>query len=168
MKTLNIVTAILLNIKSFGSDPFSIYDITKSIRLDVADESYELSDFGDLVEHETVKENFLELLENGLLDSYTVSHNPAGYREYQVNDGSSPSPQQTATVQPLTNIPTDVQLIIYKYMKNTGPVTMKQIQSRLKGHSYTCKDIKEFLEKINLIDTNSKNYPDSQKFTVAI
>ncbi len=179
-----MTTAVLLAIKSFGTTKFSIYNITKEIRGSINNGDYELFVYGDDVEHDTVKEHFLELLNGGILDGVNETHNPNGYREYQFGivcpttipqANASPTDtlkaKTTAVVQAAmasTVIPTDVQLKIYDYLKNNSPVTTKQIQSRLKGHPYTCKDIYEFLDKINLIDPNSKNFPDSAKFTVAI
>jgi hypothetical protein len=178
MKTIQTTTAILIAIKSFGTTKFSIWDITKVIRKNLNDIVYLLdtSYQENYVYHDDVKELFLELLENGILEGVNETHNPNGYREYQfgVASPTTITPAQstpTAVVQTAmasTNIPVDVQKKIYSYLKNNGAVTTKMIQSRLKGYPYTCKDIYEFLDKINLIDPNSKNYSDSQKFTVAI
>jgi hypothetical protein len=177
MKQISTTTAILLAINTFGDSPFSIYDITRAIRKNVKDGEYELRYEFDNVEHDYIKDYFTELLDAGLLDHYYARNNPLGYREFcktipNTNTPVAPtSPTPTAVVQAAmatTNIPVDVQKKIYSYLKNNGQVTTKMIQSRLKGHPYTCKDIYEFLDKINLIHPNSKNFPDSAKFTVAI
>jgi len=181
MKTISMTVAILLAIKEFGNDVFSIHDITKNIRKNLNDSVYQLRYMFDQVDHNDVKDYFTELVDSGLLDDYYVRYNPSGYREYSKN-GSTSSPvnnPQTTHTQVIprntvpaapstTKIPTDVQVIVYKYMKNNGPVTMKQIQSRLKGHPYTCEDIAQFLDKINLIDPVSKILPYSRMSTVAI
>lgn len=180
MKQISTTTAILLAINEFGDNPFSIYNITKSIRKSVRDETYELRYYFDDVEHDSVKSYFLELVDSGLLDDYYVRNNPNGYREYCKTIlnviPSSTVPRKTldvtSTVQnamSTTVLPTDVQLKIYTYLKGRGySATMKQIQSRLKGHSYTCQEIKDFLDKINLIDPNSATLPSSLSWTVKI
>jgi hypothetical protein len=176
MKHISTTTAILLAINEFGDNPFSIYNITKSIRKSVRDGAYELRYYFDDVEHDLVKDYFLELIDNGLLDHYYVRNNPNGYREYSktipnvIPKATIPDP--TAVVQnamATTILPKEVQLKIYTYLKGRGySATMKQIQSRLKGHSYTCQEIKDFLDKINLIDPNSATLPTSQTWTVKI
>lgn len=180
MKTIQTTTAILMAIKSFGAKKFSIWDVTKEIRIKLLNFEYELDrDYNENnVYHEDVKELFLELLENGILEGIDETHNPSGYREYQFGVASPTTipPQSTNgsitnTVQVAmtsTTIPVDVQKKIYSYLKTHGVVTTKQIQSRLKGHPYTCKEIYEFLNNIKLISDNADNLPVSQKFTVAI
>lgn len=179
MKTIQTVTAILMAIKSFGTTKFSIYDITKEIRKNLSDSNYLLdtSYQENYCYHEDVKELFLELLENGILDGVNETHNPNGYREYQFGLASPATIPQaqttpTAVVQTAmtsTNIPVDVQKKIYSYLKNNSPVTTKQIQSRLKGHPYTCKDIYEFLNNINLMkDSDTSTLPVSYRFTKII
>ena len=172
MKTMTMTTAVLLAIKSFGTTPFSIYNITAEIRDNVNSSRYELAIFEDDVNHEDVKEHFQELVDNGLLDDYYTNYNPAGYREFCTVDPTLSNPVASVNIPAAvanTTIPTDIQLKIYKYLKNRGPATMKQIQSRLKGQPYTCKDIYDLLNNIGLIDPNSSQYDStSQKFTVAI
>lgn len=181
MKQISTITAIFMAINEFGDNSFSIHDITKFIRKNVADGNYELRWYLDKVEHNTVKEYFLELIEFDLLNDYNIRNNPNGFREFYKNVPNVLPNAITPVTQPVvtpttivqnainsTVIPTDVQLKIYKYLKNNGNVTTKMIQSRLKGHPYTCKDIYEFLNNIQLIDTTSDTLPVSQRFTVAI
>ena len=176
MKTISATIAILLAIKEFGDTPFSIWNITKNIRKNVRDGGYELEDWGDDVEHDMVKENFIKILDSSLLDDYYVHNNPNGYREYSKNIinqlPTATIPDPTSVVQSAmatTVLPKDVQLKIYSYLKGRKySATMKQIQSRLKGHNYTCQELKDFLNKINLIDPQSLDYPTSQAWTVRI
>jgi len=180
MKQISTTTAILLTINEFGNTPFSIYDITKSIRQNVRDKNYTLRYEFDNVEHDMVKDHFMELVDNGLFDDFYVRSNPNGYREFSKTIPtvipSSTVPRKTLDVTTkvqnamnTTVLPTDVQLKIYTYLKGRGySATMKQIQSRLKGHSYTCQEIKDFLDKINLIDPVSTTLPTSQAWTVKI
>jgi hypothetical protein len=173
MKTITVTTAILLTLKEFVNDTFSIHDVTKNIRKNVRNGEYELVDYVDSVPHDLVKTHFLELIDNGLLDNYYVRNNPNGYREYCLNptfDSVQPATADPTTVvqnaMATTVLPTDVQLKIYAYLKNNGPANMKRIQSRLKGYNYTCQEIKDFLDKINLIDPASSVNPPSQAYTV--
>jgi hypothetical protein len=175
MKQISTTTAILLAIKEFGDNPFSIYNITKTIRKNVRDGEYELRYDFDNVEHDAVKGYFVELVDNGLLDDYYVRNNPNGYREFAKSiptnvPNTSPVDPNTIVQNAMatTVLPTDVQVKIYNYMKNNGPVSMKRIQSRLKGYKYTCAEIKDFLDKINLVDPQSTAYPTSQVWTVKI
>lgn len=176
MKQISTTTAILLTINEFGNTPFSIYDITKSIRQNVRDKNYTLRYEFDNVEHDMVKDHFMELVDNGLFDDFYVRSNPNGYREFSKNVpnviAKSTTPDPTMVVQnamATTVLPKEVQLKIYTYLKDRGySATMKQIQSRLKGHSYTCQEIKDFLDKINLIDPVSTTLPTSQAWTVKI
>lgn len=172
MKQISTTTAILLAINTFGDSPFSIYDITKTIRKNVGDGEYELRyDFD--VEHDNIKDYFTELVDEGLLDGYYVKYNSGGYREFCKNPTTITQAQTTPTAMvqaamATTNIPVDVQKKIYAYLKNNGAVTTKQIQSRLKGHPYTCSEIFDFLNKIRLIDPNTVTSPVSQRVTLAI
>lgn len=180
MKQIHTITAILLAVKEFGTNKFSIWEITNKIRQHLNDGDYELL-YGDnsrtYIHHHENKECFKELWDNGLLDNYDKSFNSQGYREFQLNDDTDNlndglrSPPVKMTVDDIANacnasgIPTDVQKKMYSYIKNNGPVTMKQIQSRLKA-PYTCEQIKDFLSKIYLIDPNTSSNPNSQVKTV--
>jgi len=164
-----------LAIAEFGDNPFSIWNITKTIRKNVRNGEYELKHYLDDVPHDMVKEYFTELLDGGILNDYYVRNNPSGYREFAktmpTNVPSTTPVDPTTIVQSAmatTVLPTDVQVKIYNYMKNNGPVSMKKIQSRLKGYNYTCSEIKDFLDKINLVDPQSSAYPTSQAWTVRI
>jgi hypothetical protein len=188
MKQIQLITAILLTIKEFGTDKFSIYNITENIRDHLNMGDYEVTEDGRYssnLTHQEVKDSFEELYNNGLLSNYDKSFNSQGYREYQLNDvfdanldddldddlvgiPATPSPV-ILTMDKIKNacvssgIPFDVQKKMYFYIKNNGPVTMKQIQSRLKG-PFTCSQLLDFLSKINLIDTNTTlNYPSHVK-----
>jgi hypothetical protein len=186
MKKIQLMTAILLAIKEFGTDKFSIYNITANIRDHLNMGDYEVVEDGRYssnLTHQEVKDSFEELWDNGLLTPYyDKSFNSQGYREYQLSaifrddidlsdlvDGDIKSPPVKLTADDIKNacassgIPFDVQKKMYSYIKNNGPVTMKQIQSRLKA-PFTCSELKDFLSKINLIDTNtSHDYPSYVK-----
>lgn len=176
MKTLKITTAILLAIKGFGTSQFTIYDITRTIRNDTSSGAYEVYSYGDDIDHDMVKEEFMELWVNGVLGGILLSYNPSGYREYQWVGANQPQPPQTTmtpttvvqTAMATTSIPKDVQVKIYAYLKNNGPATMKQIQSRLKGYSYTCQEIRDFLQVLNLIEPQTTVLSVSQQATVKI
>lgn len=160
-----------MSIKSFQNDKFSIWNITSKIRDDVQTLKYDLTETGASVYHDDVKEAFSELLENDILEFHTVSNNTHGYREYQlngdVNTPATPIPDIKA-ISVASTIPKDVQKKMYVYLKNNGEVTMKQIQSRLKGHPYTCAEIKDFLAQLHLIDTKTLTLPVSQVKTCNI
>jgi hypothetical protein len=167
MKTINIITAILLSIRSFGNDQFSIFDITSNIRENLNDGEYELSIFGDRIAHDVVKTHFTELADYGFLSDYSMKHEN-GYRVFKRTQALATTTINQSTNAPTpaaTTIPSDVQLIIYKYLKGRSPVTMKQIQSRLKGHTYTCQEIKDFLAAINLVDNSTVNNTPSKVLT---
>lgn len=178
MKTINVITAILATINGFGNDVFSIYNITRSIRDDVNDELYQLEDYVDDVQHDVVKLYFNQLLDNGILNDYSVRYNVLGYREYVKTDVTQVQVQVQPQAQPQNNLPNvsqisqnsvfpfDVQRKMYSYIKNNGPVTMKMIQSRLKGHSCTCDQLKDFLSQLNLVDPNTVANPSSKVRTV--
>lgn len=167
----HIITAILATINSFGTDSFSIFNITRAIREDVNNGLYSLEEYDDIVDHETVKKYFMELINNGILNDYTVSYNTIGYREYSKNGTvTTPAPQtilpNVAQISQNSVFPFDIQRKMYQYIRDNGPVTMKQIQSRLKGFSCTCEDLKSFLSKLNLIDPNTSVNPPSKVSTV--
>jgi len=179
MKQINAITAILLALKNIRNVQFSIYNITLEIRDQMYLGTYQI-DYTNFISHAEVKKNFEELELMGLLDDYTVSHNVDGYRLYQLKqemvnipDASVPTPIQSALVrvQAISRasvIPMDIQKKIYTYLKGNGSVSMKQIQSRLKNQPYTCKDIKNFLAQLQLIDPNTTSLPDSQAKTIKI
>jgi len=179
MKNISAITAILLALKNIRTVEFSIYNITLEIRDQMYLGIYQI-DSANFISHEEVKKNFEELQSMGLLDDYTVSHNPRGYRRYQLKqvmvntpDASVPTPTQSTLVrvQAISRasiIPMDIQKKIYTYLKGNGSVSMKQIQSRLKNQPYTCKDIKTFLGQLQLIDPNTTALPDSQAKTIII
>lgn len=177
MKTIRITTAIFLAIKELETTGFSIYELTKNIRERVNDGDYYLYEYGNDVQHDMVREHFLEFNNEGLLShlDMTVRH---GYRQYISNIPVTATPTPTMVPIPCsvivqnaiasTNIPTDVQLKIYTYLKNSGVVSTKMIQSRLKGHNYTCEDIYKFLNDIKLMNTTFDNLPVSKRITVKI
>ena len=105
------------------------------------------------------------------METYIKYPNGAGYRQYTWGGVATPTVSPTVIVQTAmasTNIPKDVQAKIYSYLKNRGPSSMKKIQSRLKGHSYTCQEIYDFLNAINLIDKSSTQNTISETYTVKI
>lgn len=172
MKTINIITAILSTVNSFGNDVFSIYNVTRAIREDVNDGSYLLEEYDDFVDHDIVKKYFIELIENNALVGYSERYNQTGYREYIKDDApvlNTPvvsTLPNVAQISQNSKIPFDVQKKMYQYIKDNGPVTMKQIQSRLKGFSCTCSLLKDFLSKLNLVDPKTLANPDSKVYTV--
>lgn len=171
MKQIYITTAILAAIKSFGDNGFSIYDITSKIRKDVASEVYTLHAWGNFLYHATVKEWVEELLAENLLNDYAITHHPDGYRVFTKlgNDAPVVLPAYTP-VDPTTAtnsyymgpITPKVQDLILGYLKGNFPVYVKQVQSRLKGYPYTCKEIKEFLAHKNRICPAYPNESDSR------
>jgi hypothetical protein len=165
-------------INEFGDNPFSIWDITNSIRDHVNDGDYQLRYEFDNVEHKTVKDFFLEIADSGLIDNYYTKFNVNGYREFCKVNPVSPHPTvvttrvvptpttTTATVD--VRFPPSVQKKMYNYIKNRGPVSMKQIQSRLRDYNYTCQELFDFLNKIGLIDKNTTTTSISEQYTVCI
>jgi hypothetical protein len=177
MKTISLTTAVLLTLKSFASDTFSIFNITRAIREDVNDGEYEISGSGRTVSHDEVKSIFIELLDDVIGDQYDVSDSGRGYREFRKTQALTPianlpvaiqTPSLPATLPNPTPIKlsTEAQGIIGKYLGNNGPATMKQIQSRLKGHPYTCKDLAEYLDSIGLINRTTKTDAHSKIWTL--
>lgn len=167
MKTISLTTAVLLTLKSFADDTFSAFNITRAIRDDVQDGEYELTGLGTTVFHDAVKTSFFELLDNVLGDEYETSDSGRGYREFR----------KVQSVTPVANIPVatpavalpisltvtpEAQRVIGTYLGNNGPATMKQLQSRLKGHPYTCKDLAEYLDSLGLIDKTTKTHAHSK------
>ncbi len=172
MKQITLTTAVLLTLKSFANDTFSVFNITRAIREDVSDGEYELTGLGTTVFHDSVKTIFIELLDNVLGGEYETSDSGRGYREFRKAQNVTPIanlPITNPTVTPISNtsltISTEAQRIIGTYLGNNGPATMKQLQSRLKGHPYTCKDLAEYLESIGLINTSTKSDNHSKIWT---
>ena len=183
MKEIELETAILSAIIGFKGQKFSIWNITSKIRDDVNTLKYLIVKLGTSIIHGDVRAAFEELVDKKLLTDYVKTYNSAGFNEYQHVDYVNQSlvdigytktalpAKVKLTVDDITNacntsgIPTDVQKKMYLYIKNNGPVTMKQIQSRLKA-PYTCQQIKDFLSKIYLIDPNTSSNPNSQVKTV--
>lgn len=174
MKQIHVITAILLTIKDFGINTFSIHNITAAIRDDLNFGEYELENGDTRLPHDTVKRYFMELWDNGILFKYDRNYNSLGYWEYtrKVNTQVPSAPTNVSVTAAVTNavnsaiIDKDVQLKIYNYLKSNGPSNMKRIQSRLKGYNYTCKELKDFLNSLGLIDPQSSNSPDSQTYTI--
>ena len=176
MKEITIVTAILMAIKEFRYDEFSIWEITKNIREKIDNGDYTLKFHGLSAPHWAVKSLVEDFIVGGLFDEYSVRTHIDGYRIFQKEDTAKTAiPSHTPPIvvhqQKTTNttvLPTDVQLKIFTYLKNNGPVTMKQIQSRLKGHGYTCSEIYDFFDKINLIQSKTLTAPISQRWTLPV
>ena len=176
MKQITLQTAVLAAVKNFRDDIFSIFNITRSIREDVANGSYELTSYGTSVNHDNVKEAFLELMENVYSNEYQVRDSGRGYREFQkiaqtqtvtpcVAPGcTNPSTTSCATPQcpQASSFPKDVTDCITAYLRNNGPRTMKQIQSRLKGFSTTCEDLASYLANLGLVDKSTACNPPSK------
>lgn len=163
-KNITLTTAILLTLKSFGDDTFSAFNITRAIREDIQDGEYELTGLGHTVFHDTVKSIFIELLDNVLGGEYETSDSGRGYREFRKSQNVTPIANLPTTpdslITPLNNISltisSEAQRIIGTYLGNNGSATMKKLQSRLKGHPYTCKDLAEYLDSIGLINKTTK------------
>jgi hypothetical protein len=167
----------LATLKSFQHDTFSVFNITRAIREDVQDEEYEITGLGKTIFHDAVKTIFFELMDNVIGDIYETSDSGRGYREFRLADSSKINTPVLNT--PIANLPVapafvptpnptilsvspEAQRIIGTYLGNNGPATMKQLQSRLKGHPYTCKDLSEYLDSIGLIDKTTKTHTPSK------
>lgn len=176
MKQIYITTAILAAIKSFGNTGFSIYDITSKIRKEVEDELYTLTILGTEVRHYIVKEWVEELLAEDLLNNYAITYHNDGYRiltklgdddpvalpAYIPYTPDTPVDPPTTTDDYSGPITAKVQSLIFEYLQTHSPVYVKQVQSRLKGYPYTCKQIKEFLASQNRVCGAYPNESDSQ------
>ncbi len=167
MKEISIITAILLEIKNQGDDSFSIYNITEAIRDSVGNQMYELSESGTSVYHDDVKKGFQEVYENGLLEDYDTQANGL-YREFKRKSAVGtqsvkPQSNQPLKLQQSSKMPLSIQAMILGYINNrSGLITMKQIQSRLKGYGCTCEDIKDYLTSIGRIDSKTAHLPASK------
>jgi hypothetical protein len=187
MKQMTLTTAVLLAIKSYNTDTFSIYDLTRAIRQDVNDGEYEIKDLGTDIPHHAVKGVFAELQENGFLDDHLEEVDYAeGYRKFTwqddtihaytppptpvitTNTSMVPNPPLTPTLgsKSFTPITPYVQDLIVKYITSRGITTVKQIQSRLKKYNYTCDTIKDFLLALHVVDPATINNPPSLVKTI--
>tara|TARA_R110002110_G_scaffold148108_1_gene339090 strand:- start:8847 stop:9347 length:501 start_codon:yes stop_codon:yes gene_type:complete len=157
MKEVNITTAVLLAIKSFNNDPFSIYDITKEIRSCV-DEDYTIFGLSSNVPHDIVRLIFTELLENDLLNNYDVRDDAGGYMVFSLSEVSNQTPVGSTFFLDLgKGMSLGDQSLILNYVSKHGPVTMKKIQSRMKGAKYTCQDINDFLSSVGKLPVGDQN-----------
>tara|TARA_R110002167_G_scaffold98020_3_gene258273 strand:- start:11076 stop:11582 length:507 start_codon:yes stop_codon:yes gene_type:complete len=168
MKQINITTAVLLAIKGFEDENFSIYDVTKEIRSCV-DKDYSIFGSSGNVPHDFVKFIFTELLENDLLSDYDAENSPNGYRVFSLADSKLvPTPSQPLPTLTLIQYPMPLgdQTKILNYVDDHSPVTMKRVQSRMKGSSYTCQEIKDFLESMGRLPSNVQDVAVSKVETL--
>lgn len=168
MKQINITTAVLLAIKGFEDENFSIYDVTKEIRSCV-DKDYTIFGNSGNVPHNFVKFIFTELLENDLLSDYDAENSPNGYRVFSLADSKLvPTPSQPLPVRTLIQPKMSLgdQSLIINYVVKHGPVTMKQVQSRMKGSSYTCQEINDFLSSVGKLPVGDQNVAVSRTVTL--
>lgn len=177
MKTITLTTAVLAAVKAFRGDIFSIFNITRSIREDVESGTYELTGSGRTVYHDDVKAIFEELMDNVYGSQYQTRDSGRGYREFQLivqgQTAQCPAPGCTNPVTTSCATPSCPQAVqpldavrdnITQYLRDNGPRTMKQIQSRLKGFSTTCEDLATYLSKLGLVDSTTKaNAPSKIK-----
>ena len=170
MKTIQLVTAVVQAICNFGTTQFSIWDITKQIRKDCNADLYELSDEdGKNLFHSDVKRVFGELFDTSFGNDYTMTHDARGFRVFELNRNALASPVgNTAPVtKPLKSIDANsplsprAQILISLYLSSKPSATVKQIQSRLKGYPYTCREIADFLISSGNVDTSSISLPPS-------
>lgn len=168
MKQINITTAVLLAIKGFDDENFSIYDVTKEIRSCV-DKDYTIFGNSGNVPHDFVKFIFTELLENDLLTDYNSENDPGGYRVFSLADSKLvPTPSQPLPVRTLIQPKMSLgdQSLIINYVVKHGPVTMKQVQSRMKGTNYTCQEIYDFLSVVRKLPVGDQNVSVSRTVTL--
>lgn len=176
------MTTVLLAINSLGNTPFSIYDVTKTIRKKVNSGEYEFEDGGTTVPHDLIKDCFLDLLNSGLLADYTVVDSGKGYRQFVkygtctpvvdglFEDDDSSLGEFGAYISGCNGTDPvfcqDALTRIYDYLVNNPVVTVKKIQSALTKYRYTCEQIKQLLRDMNILDPKSEDLPASLSYTI--
>lgn len=175
MRSISLVSAILLNISKQGFDKFSIWDLTRGIRDDVNTLKYIIDDRGTNIIHDEVKAKFEEIasLQLSWFQDYDESWNSAGFREYQLpqptivvdkNDDDDYNDDDN-DINPYIH-PADLQKIITYMSNQLDPVTVKQVQSRLKGSRYTCSELAAGMEYAGLIQDCDDNTPPSKRLSI--
>lgn len=141
------------------------------------------------VDRDEVRSIFNDLFANGVLKGLDKTYNRGGGYLLYVNRPPQAAPQGTATQPPVSGVtvtPTSISVVtaavksqgpfptinnpltqdrIIAYVHNSPsglPRTMKQIQSRLKGHLATCEEIHKFLTSKGYA-TDGNNLPYSQR-----
>ncbi len=171
---------------------FSAFDITRSLREKVSNGEYDISDvdkdtFGgqlvSVVEHESVKDIVKELFKEDLIPDYTPknffdSAKGRSYVKYSFSNGAATQPitasaglaaPASAVSAPKVTAPAPApsnavwdKAVQYVKNRGTAPTSMKQIQSRLKGNSVTCKEIAgEFIRRGWTVKHFSNNISES-------
>lgn len=180
MKTIALTLAVIQEILSFGTDTFSIYNVTKNIREHVNCGDYVVEHLGTNISHDDVKNVFSQLLETGvLLNNYSVSNHPDGYRQFTLTESVDPifkkfDDLEDGTVDDIFDyygeddgdssnfeeedwfmvLNSDEKKIV-RYVYNHPYCTVKQIHSALKSSDWTCSDIWDFLNDFGMLDENS-------------
>jgi hypothetical protein len=193
IKTMNIlfVTAVYLAANQLikKGNPFSIFNVTKSIRDDVNNGSLVIDDKEKVmlggkqvsdVQHDDVKRAFIEMYDNGAFPGLGNRMSADYmYREFVPSCLSSPinstvsntpvSAPQPVTPQPVVKIClapqrvfSKVQTKVQAYISSKGQPTMKQIQSRFKKAKFTCLQLADILGKAGYKIT--KTHPEYPSF----
>lgn len=162
MTTISLNTAVLLAIQGVlaSQKSFSAHDITKAIRASVNDSEYLLSDRDtedvdgiqtQRVEHTEVRGIIDELYDAAVFGNVGMVRRFNGsFYEYS-RPAQTPTRVTAATVAPqavsVPSTPANQLLdVIKNYVQARGPVTLKQVQSRLKGTSLTCGDLAKLVQ----------------------
>ena len=173
MNNIRFVTAVLVAVGELRTVPFSVFNITTKLRKQVnageltfTDKSPETIDgVGTYrVDHQEVREIFYELTKNNIITGLK-SRDTGLYIEFSsdipatcTSSSSTVQGQMTRVgqvVQPTpTVLPCDASLRqkVQDYLKGrTGQsVTMKEVQSRFKGVSKTCREWSQLVADIGL------------------
>lgn len=173
MNTVKLSTAVLIAINSL--DSFSAYDVTQEIRRMSNDGEIEISDvmpqimyrgvWVSDIQHNEVRELVNEYYQNDIFDATTSTD--FGYVLYTKNTigdavASHTHQQAPTTAASLNTSPAQHQTILNKikeYLKTTSfdRVTIKQMQSMLKGYSITCEEIQDMMVDGGYMDESDKS-----------
>jgi hypothetical protein len=183
-KQIRFVTAVALAVSELRKSPFSVFNVTERLRDQVNSGDVAFLDKPTAVfngattyavEHTEVKEVFQELMRAQIIKDLSV-RNAGNYLEYSEGQPSSPV---ATTVQPTTLFPNPAALVakifqpaparsvstalgnsfdnkVRDYLNNRRgqTVTMKEIQSRFKGVSKTCKEYSDIVANLGFsVDT---------------
>jgi hypothetical protein len=176
MKTYLFATAVVAAAQQLQNSgkPFSAYDVTKTLRSSVnsgdihfSDRTTEDVDGVDTyrVEHNEVKRIFTDAYSAGVFGTLgrTWDNSGNGFWSYRGASGTpvygSPTPTiaKPLPTQPQTNL--EQKIVSYLHRQGIGStVTMKRIQSRLKGYPVSCKDLASVLPKLGFKVSGSDCY----------